>query len=321
MNLPKFKVLEKLGALSHSSMFKKTIAAVALFALFMIFVVLFVSKQSGDYYSQPAITMPVESIKTVDTSADLPAPGQMRNRPTNRYKAPFDETSKKPRIAIIMTGLGLQEENTKKAILELPAGTTLGFSPYGSNNQFWIDQAIQNRHEILMGIPMEPNDYPDTDPGPLTLLKRDQWEQNLEHLNAIATPYDRPIGYINEFGNAYLASDVQNRRFIDWIQMEDAIFVENLIDNTNTPLNDLSKQISADYVPSDLQIDALANTNAIVARLRKLERDAKEKGYAVGIASPYPLTIEVIKQWVKDLDKRGVILSPISSIVEKRKAG
>lgn len=315
MKLPKLKA----GTFFKDSMVRKSAVALALFLLLLVFIVLLLNKQSDDYASVPAVVIPIESAKTTTPATDLQALDSGRTSPVNRFKAPYDETDNTPRIAIIMTGLGLQEDNTEKSILELPNAVTLALSPYGTNNSFWIDQAVQNRHEVLIGIPMEPANYPDTDPGPLTLLKRDTWEENLANLNKIATPYDRPVGYINEFGNAYLSSDVHNRNFLDWIQLEDAVFVENLIDNLNPPLGELSKQIRADYIASDMQIDSLANTNAIVARLRKLERLAKEKGYAVGIAAPYPLTIEVIKQWAKDLDSRGVTLSPISAVVSKRK--
>ncbi|GEM_PF-4797711 len=318
MNFPKFKTPKDIFGAGENPFARKIAAGVILLILLLVFVVLLLSKQTGDYDNQAAIVMAIESMKTSEYSPNsIVTTG--RNRPTNRFKSPYDNANNLPRIAVIVKGLGLQDDNTKKAITELPAEITMALSPYGANNPSWIDQAIENKHEILIGIPMEPADYPDTDPGPLTLLRRDTWEDNLKHLNTIAMPYDRPVGYINEFGNAYLSGDVQNRRFIDWIQLEEAIFVEDLIDNLNPPMNELSKQISADYVSSDLQIDALANTNAIVARLRKLERDAKEKGYAVGIAQPYPLTIEVIKQWAKDLDSRGVVLSPVSAVVEKRK--
>ena len=72
------------------------------------------------------------------------------------------------KIAIVVSGLGLSAKATTAALDSLPAGVTLGFAPYAGDVQHWVAQARQRGHEVLLEVPMEPFDFPDSDPGPHT---------------------------------------------------------------------------------------------------------------------------------------------------------
>src|ERR1700761_8082059 len=85
------------------------------------------------------------------------------------YARPFADDGR-PKIALVIGGLGLNPDQTKAAIEQLPPEVTLSFSPYAENLQAQIDHARAAGHEVMVEIPMEPLDYPDNDPGPYTLL-------------------------------------------------------------------------------------------------------------------------------------------------------
>ncbi|MBC8038297.1 MAG: divergent polysaccharide deacetylase family protein, partial [Rhizobiales bacterium] len=78
--------------------------------------------------------------------------------------------SDRPRIAIVLGGMGLNARLTRKAIKELPGDVTFGFAPYGENLQEQVNRARAQGHEILLQLPMEPLGYPANNPGPNTLL-------------------------------------------------------------------------------------------------------------------------------------------------------
>src|SRR5436190_14744310 len=99
------------------------------------------------------------------------------------YARPFVSNGK-PKVAMVVGGLGLNPRYTKQAIEQLPPEVTLSFVPYRDDLQSWIDLARAHGHEVLLEAPMEPNDYPDNDPGPFTLMaggapqetaKRTEW--------------------------------------------------------------------------------------------------------------------------------------------------
>src|SRR5579871_2983732 len=93
-------------------------------------------------------------------------------RPLAAYARPAAEKSadpKMPRIALVVTGLGISSSATADA-LKLPGAVSLAFAPYGSDLDAVASRARGEGHEILLQVPMEPFDYPDNDPGPQTLL-------------------------------------------------------------------------------------------------------------------------------------------------------
>ncbi|MEO8881921.1 MAG: divergent polysaccharide deacetylase family protein, partial [Devosia sp.] len=74
--------------------------------------------------------------------------------------------SGKPMVAIVVTGLGLNEQGTLDAVGKLPADVDMAFAPYGKTLAQTVAAARAAGHELLLQVPMEPFDYPDTDPGP-----------------------------------------------------------------------------------------------------------------------------------------------------------
>ena len=69
---------------------------------------------------------------------------------------------------------------------------------------------------------------------------------------------------------------------------------------------------------ADTLIDEELVPTAIQARLTLLEQIAKQRGWAVGIAQAYPLTIEQLAEWSAKLEARGFTLVPVSMIVAQR---
>jgi hypothetical protein len=105
-------------------------------------------------------------------------------RPSDAYAAPKPaaEATDTPRIAIVLTGLGVGAKITETAIAKLPGAMTLAFVPYGTDIETLIAKAREDSHEVLLQVPMEPADYPDNDPGPQTLLTSLPPEQNIDRL-------------------------------------------------------------------------------------------------------------------------------------------
>src|SRR3546814_12743228 len=77
---------------------------------------------------------------------------------------------RRPRIAVVLTGLGLSDSATQAAIEQLPAAATLSFSPYARGLERWIALARSSGHEALIDLPLEPTTFPNEEPGPHALV-------------------------------------------------------------------------------------------------------------------------------------------------------
>jgi polysaccharide deacetylase 2 family uncharacterized protein YibQ len=130
-------------------------------------------------------------------------------RPADVYARAVKPASGKdsPRIAIVITGLGVSGTATQSALSKLPGVVTLAFGPYGFEIDRTVARARDKGHELLLQIPMEPFDYPDNDPGPQTLLVSLSAEQNLDRLHWLMSRFQGYVGVSNFMGARFTASE------------------------------------------------------------------------------------------------------------------
>ena len=141
----------------------------------------------------------------------LPKIGADGRTPMTAYAPPV-APFKGPRIAIVVNGLGLSARTTSAAIQTLPAAVTLSFAPYESDVQRWVGEARRAGHEVLLEIPMESYDFPDSDPGPHTLRAAAGEESNTERLVWSMTRFTGYAGITNLQGGRFLADADRSSR-------------------------------------------------------------------------------------------------------------
>ena len=112
---------------------------------------------------------PVTDQRYVEASKSGPIPriAEDGTRPADAFAQPVKALADRPnapRIAIVVTGLGISALGTNDALTKLPAPVTFGFAPYGADLDRLAARARDGGHELLLQVPMEPFDYPDNDP-------------------------------------------------------------------------------------------------------------------------------------------------------------
>ena len=60
---------------------------------------------------------------------------------------------------------------------------------------------------------------------------------------------------------------------------------------------------------------ALAAARATIA---ELEAIATEVGVSVGIGQAFPVTIERIREWAATLNGKGIVLAPVSAVLDRQ---
>ncbi|MCD6074619.1 MAG: divergent polysaccharide deacetylase family protein [Rhodospirillales bacterium] len=231
------------------------------------------------------------------------------------YARPFDGPTDKPRVTIIVTGLGLSRASTLAAISQTPAGVTLAFDPYTRNLDEWLGLGRSNGHEALVQLPMEPSDFPISDPGPLALLTDLDATQNIQRLHQVLASATGYTGVIQVMGSKFAASEAALRPALDEMKRRGVLFV-----SVPSGSEDRGFSVAQDAgVPSarvDLKLDTELTAAAIDDRISELERLAREKGRAIGIAEAYPVTLARLSIWGQTLSLKEITLAPASAIVQ-----
>lgn len=249
---------------------------------------------------------------TDTTSASAPVAD---NSPVTAAQSVKDDG--KTYVAIIMSGLGLSSLATERALNDLPPQVTLAFSPYGSGVSAWVRKAVAGRHETLMMMPMETSKYPLEDPGPKALSSRFSDTDNNDSLTWMLKAGEGSVGVMNLMGSRFMTDKKRLASAFGTLRKNNVMFVETPgIDKSAAA--GVAAKLGIPYLAVNMQIDAVLTDQEIREQLDALEKTARANGYAIGIAQPYPLTMNVIKSWAEGLGNRGIILAPLKTIYKNK---
>ncbi|NPU67816.1 divergent polysaccharide deacetylase family protein [Bradyrhizobium sp. 83012] len=242
-------------------------------------------------------------------------------KPFTAYAADADraKAARMPAVAIVIGGLGVGAAKTVDAIMKLPPAVTLAFTPYGADPTKLAERARAQRHEILLQVPMEPYDYPDNDPGPQTLLATLGPDQNIDRLFWHMSRLQGYVGIGNFMGARFVATEAAMQPIVN----EAAKRGLALFDDGAAPRSvaaSLATGRAMPFAKGDVAIDAVPTPVEIDNALTKLESLAKERGVAVGTASALPVSIDRIGTWIKGLDRKGILLVPLTTAMLKSKS-
>lgn len=245
------------------------------------------------------------------TDAQQPHPDEPA--PPKQAAAPAaDEKNGSPRIAIVLIGTGLSR-STSEATYTLPREISVALTPYSSLIEELTSRYKASNREYLVEVPMEPADYPITDPGPHALLSSQALVENLSQLEWSLSRVKGAVGVASPLTEKFTESGTAVQQVIEKLSSDQLPFLASRPEAA-TALNDFIKaEPDVTVRVAGAVIDQQIDPASIEESLKALEAQAKKKGYAIGVGRPYPVTIQALKNWAPGLASRGVVLAPFSA--------
>jgi polysaccharide deacetylase 2 family uncharacterized protein YibQ len=263
------------------------------------------------------IPPPDPALLEVASSGDgsmLPRIGPDGRQPRQVYARRAGPADGRPRIGLLLAGVGLNEADSLQAIRDLPGEVTLAFSPYATHSAVLQEAARAAGHETLISLPLEPGGpagYYVNDPGGHTLLTGAPPAQNRERLD---WALGRIQGYVGATG---ALGDMRGERFAGAADQMDGV----LDQLAGRGLLYVDARIGAPPLPRvwsrgiDVVIDEQPGAEELDARLADLLREARAHGSAVGLAGVVrPGTTARIAAWARSLDAAQAGLAPVSAL-------
>ncbi|GAC1338546.1 MAG: hypothetical protein NVSMB18_05120 [Acetobacteraceae bacterium] len=246
--------------------------------------------------------------------AMLPRVGPDGRAPRLVYARPFDPADARPRIGIIVTGLGMSDADSRAAIDKLPGAVTLAVSPYASSPDPIMELARARGHELLISIPMESQGYPLNDAGSRSLLTGADPTENRRNLEWALTRIQGYVGATGAFegmrGESFAEQASSMTQVTEDLAKRGLLYIDPRPGWTGAALSGVPGR------DVDVVIDERPARAEIEAKLVALERLARERGSALGLAGPLrPVTVERIAAWARGLEERGLALAPVSALV------
>jgi uncharacterized protein len=258
---------------------------------------------------------PDAGLTEITADGGLPKIGDDGRKPWQVYARPFNMNDKRPRIAIVMADLGLSRVATDVAVRRLPAVVTLAFDVESPVTASWLGRARQDGHETLISLPMEPFDFPRSDPGPNALLTHLPGSDVTQRINWALKQGAGYVGVTTLSGSRFTADPAKVSLLLNILKQRGLMIFDAHV-APHSVVKDLAQQTHLPVAVSTLHIDRDPSPGAIDAALHQLEQAAQLNGRAVGVASPLPVTLDHLDAWIKQLPARGVALAPVSAVVE-----
>ncbi|TDG14327.1 divergent polysaccharide deacetylase family protein [Paracraurococcus ruber] len=245
----------------------------------------------------------------------LPRLGPDNRSSIRAYGRPFDRQDQRPRVGLVVGGLGMNAAVTEEAIRRLPGAVALAFSPYAPRPDLLLDQARTRGMELLVALPLEPTGYPLNNPGDRALLTGLSPSENGDRLLWVLSRFTGYVGAIGALGPmrgeryAMLTEGLTSLQAA--LHARGLLYVDPRPGAVRAPDRAWGRGV-------DLVVDEPATRSEIERKLASLEALARERGSALGYAGEAsPVLVERIAAWANGVETRGVVLAPLTALIRR----
>ena len=268
---------------------------------------------SGDQ-SQALSSAPIKGLlEEKDGIGELPKISNAGAVSWQVYARPSNPGIAEPKIALIIEGIGLSRQASLGAINKLPPEISMVLSPYGRDLNDWVFRSRLAGHEVFLSLPMESDDFPMEDAGPLALDTRIQLAENQRRLDSVMASAGGYVGLVTFMGSRFMKAETQMRQLFKNLGDRGVMFVVGGNRSRNDAMP-IAKELKLVHQESEMYIDDVPRIQQIRTNLDRLESLAKERGSILATARPYPVTIKSILDWYATIKDKGVVLVPASAI-------
>ncbi|HYL33212.1 MAG TPA: divergent polysaccharide deacetylase family protein [Stellaceae bacterium] len=231
-----------------------------------------------------------------------------------RYAVPAAATNR-PRIAVVIDGLGADRAATARAVA-LPPAVTLSFVAYADDIADQAAAARQAGHELLLYVPMEPVSV-SAAIGAYGLGRNMPHDELVRRLRWDLARFDSYVGVDNHMGTAFADDAPAMQVVMAELKRRGLLYLDARAVPT-APVAVAARNFDVPYAARDIFLDGEQAAVAVDARLALLVDLAREHGSAIAIGHPHDATLAALQRWLPTLSRQGVVLVPLTAVVKVR---
>ena len=174
------------------------------------------------------------------------------------------------------------------------------------------------RREILLHLPMEPQGFPDPDPGPGAVMVGMSQEAIGARIDEALAALPMVTGVNNHMGSAATSDRQTMVALMKALRGRDLLFIDSLTTAKSVAYAEAEKA-GLPTAKNRIFLDFdNKNQATIKANLDVLVRSARSSGFALGIGHPHRATAEVLAREIPRLLKEGVRFVTVSEMLALR---
>lgn len=264
--------------------------------------------------TDPSVTSPTDKRDHPDQSrVDVESVLDSLSDDTRPTRTNDKASTDAPRVAIVIDDLGWNIESAP-FYDDIDVPLTMAVLP-GRPRSLSLYNRWKDQFEFIVHMPMEPEGYPEDDPGELALMTSMSTGEVRTRLQSVLDRYPRAVGINNHMGSAF----TKNSRLM-------GVVMETLADNNlyyfdsgttqgSTALRQ-AKKAGVPAIENQVFLDHRRNEAFITDQLNQLASIAREEGEAVGIGHVQSMTTaRVLRSKIPRLRKQGIRFVPLSEMI------
>lgn len=220
--------------------------------------------------------------------------------------------TKPPLVAIIIDDIGY-DRRMADHFLELDIPITFSMLPDGPFNRSILAAARSKGVEIMLHLPMEPNEYPMVKPGPGALLASMSPDTLIAQLEHSIDQFPGLKGVNNHMGSKLSTSPEHMRQIFSVLKLRGLFYIDSRT-TAETVARPSARLLQLPFAERDIFIDHLDDPAFIRSQMKRLIVRAQEQGYAIGIGHPHSNTYEILKEFIPQLNENVSLVSASTAV-------
>lgn len=208
-------------------------------------------------------------------------------------------------VSFVVLGAGHNHDLTRQALKEFPPEVAFSLSPFLPQAKKWAHEIWQEKREILVTIPLEPDSFPSNDPGPNTLMTCLSGEENIERLNWALRQVPNAVGLTHDTGDHFTTDSKALEAILQHTRRLGFFFVDTCL-SPESMVSSVAPQQGCPYILTSYFLKNSAKS--MEKELRRIEILAKEEKFVTIVVYLTPIAFRVLKDWFKELPEKNIRL-------------
>jgi polysaccharide deacetylase 2 family uncharacterized protein YibQ len=241
-----------------------------------------------------------------------PLPGEGQPAEQNPQSSPLQESA--PRVAIVIDDIGQAAPGTLSPLLDLNLPITFAVLPHLRHSTEAATFLHQRHYQVMLHMPMEPDNFPKTNPGPGAIHAHLNRQEILDCLQRGLASVPFAVGVNNHMGSKITANRTLMELILQELKGRDLFFIDSRT-HTSTIAYETARSLGMRCGQRQVFLDSEEELSFTRGQLREAWLRAERGEAIIAIGHPYPSTVRALVEELPRMDRAGIQFVFASALV------
>jgi polysaccharide deacetylase 2 family uncharacterized protein YibQ len=240
----------------------------------------------------------------------------MSERITSKVLLSVDESIERPegKVALVIDDFGEADYKTSQGFFHIDQPLTIAVLPHARTSREMAVQAREKGIEVILHLPMEPHN-PQINPGKEAIFVNLSPEEIQDRVRRSLADVPHARGVSNHMGSKATEDKTVMGTVLEEVRKQGLFWIDSRT-SLNSVAFDQAKENGVRVAQNSMFLDSEPEVEKILAKLERMYQEATTGEQLLAIAHCRPLTLQVLREEIPKLEKRGITFVHASELVE-----